>query len=118
MPIDADIMALDLEAQGFKLCLEEGWTVEQVDEAIGRYRAFLHAIRHHPGHPLAPSKQVDTVWHAHILDTERYISDCQRLFGRYVHHYPYSGLLGEDEAEMQRHHFEKTQEVIGMILSS
>lgn len=118
MPLDADIEALDLDGPACKVCIDERWTVEEVDAEVRRYRAFLHAIRHYPGSPLAPSHRVDKVWHAHILDTQKYIADCQYIFGAYVHHYPYSGLRGEDDAEVQRRRFESTQQLIATILSS
>merc|ERR1712032_1544424 len=43
------------------------------------------------------SKLVDLVWHEHILDTQQYKMDCQRMFGRYIHHAPAFGD-NEDEA--------------------
>merc|ERR1712151_930213 len=40
------------------------------------------------------SKLVDIVWHEHIIDTKQYMIDCDRLFGRYLHHYPDFGQVG------------------------
>ncbi|MBF4254538.1 hypothetical protein EA007_27345, partial [Vibrio anguillarum] len=36
------------------------------------------------------------IWHMHILDTRAYMRDCDTLFGEYLHHYPYFGMLGEE----------------------
>merc|ERR1712159_408136 len=44
-----------------------------------------------PEHMVAASKLVDIVWHEHIIDTKRYMADCDFLFGRYLHHYPCFG---------------------------
>lgn len=35
-----------------------------------------------------PSKAVDALWHALILDTQRYADFCQRAFGKMLHHHP------------------------------
>jgi hypothetical protein len=34
----------------------------------------------------------------HILDTQAYREDCQRLFGVFYDHYPYFGLNGPEDA--------------------
>jgi hypothetical protein len=36
-----------------------------------------------------PSKMVDAVWHAHILDSEKYMADCAQQFGSYLNHTPF-----------------------------
>jgi hypothetical protein len=39
-----------------------------------------------------PSKAVDALWHAFILDTRAYHAFCQRAFGGYFHHLPASRM--------------------------
>jgi len=56
----------------------------------------LHVIQQFPTSPAVPSKLVDLVWHEHILDTQQYEVDSQRMFGKYVHHAP---SFGDDESE-------------------
>ena len=101
MAIDRDIATFDLECIAYKVCRDEGWTLEQVDRVEIQYRAFLQAIRDGgPGFSAAPTGPIDTFWHHHILDTQKYFQDCERMFGRYIHHFPYSGIFdGEDEAK-------------------
>ena len=75
-------------------------------EAIRRaeigYRQFLKLIAKYPDVPVVPSEAVDEFWHMHILDTQRYGSDCERIFGYMVHHDPYLGIDGgEHEAQRQ-----------------
>ncbi len=36
--------------------------------------------------PVGPSKKVDALWHAFLLDTEAYEAFCQQVMGGYVHH--------------------------------
>jgi hypothetical protein len=118
MSVDPDFTALDLEPIAYKVCTDEGWDLAEIDVAELEYRALLHAVRHYPGVELAPSKRVDVFWHHHILDTEKYIADCHRLFGRYIHHYPYSGLLGDNDARQQEERFLRTQALLEHILLS
>ena len=66
-----------------------GWTEERFLAAERDYQAFLalckqeRDIRH-----AVPSADVDVVWHRHILNTRRYMADCEASFGYYFHHTP------------------------------
>jgi hypothetical protein len=117
MTIDPDIASLDLDAVAYKLHLDQGWGLKPIDRAIADYRIFLQAVRHR-GSEMVPSRRVDAVWHHHILDTEKYMADCARLFGGYVHHYPYSGLFGEADAARQHARFERSLAVYEEIRRS
>lgn len=57
------------------------------------YRQFLQLHKKHPDAKLIPSRLVDAVWHEHLLDSQKYIADCEALFGSYLHHNP--GIIGE-----------------------
>jgi len=52
------------------------------------------------------------MWHAHILDTEKYAKDSQAIFGRFLHHWPYSGLMGSEDATRQRAYGEETSRLV------
>ena len=59
-----------------------------VEDAIDEYRKFLFLIAL-GNHELAMcSKEVDEVWHGHILFTQEYNDFCARAFGAFVHHRP------------------------------
>jgi hypothetical protein len=98
------IWSLDLEPIIFKLMDEEegeGWTLEQSLMAVEEYRRFL-LLTVTSTTVIVPTKFVDSVWHTHILDTMKYMDDCQQLFGFYVHHFPYFGMRGdEDQTNLQ-----------------
>ncbi len=118
MLIDPDIMALDLEAVHYKTCRTEGWSLAKTDAVELGYRAFLQDVRNNPGsNEIAPSRDTDCFWHHHILDTTKYMRDCQTLFGFYLHHFPYSGVFGGDDAEAQHRRFAASQERLRLILS-
>jgi hypothetical protein len=52
----------------------------------------------YPDADIVPCAIVDEIWHAHILDTLAYHEDCDAIFGEYLHHFPYFGMRGEDDA--------------------
>jgi len=78
------------------------------DMAELEYRRFLTLKRFYPSVALVPSKTVDTIWHAHILDTRAYRKDCQQVFGRFIDHYPYFGIYGQDDYQELKNAFAQT----------
>jgi len=78
--------------------------------AIAEYRRMLHIIQKFPGVPAVPSKLVDLVWHEHILDTQTYRHDSQRLFGKYVHHAPSFGDASDEEVIAEKKEMVKQQQ--------
>jgi hypothetical protein len=75
-----------------------GWSVDHCDRVEIEYRRFLALTSAYPAMAIVPSKAVDSFWHYHILDTQTYARDCDRLFGSFLHHYPYFGMRGPDDA--------------------
>jgi hypothetical protein len=96
----AEVESLDLEPIKFKIgCKEDGygWTGEHTERIELAYRRFLVLRARFPQAQIAPTRDIDAFWHAHILDTRKYAADCERIFGEFVHHYPYLGLLGDQD---------------------
>jgi hypothetical protein len=107
-----DINALDFTMIKRKLRdKEEGqsWTKPQCDAAEAEYKRFLALKRAYPDKEIVPHKAIDIFWHQHILDTEKYASDCRLLFGRFLHHYPYFGMNGQKDARNLTDAFEETK---------
>lgn len=81
---------LDLQLVANKLMSPEygcGWSLEQTEVAIDNYKKFLMLQYLYPSFDLVPSKEIDTVWHEHILvNTHKYLQDCHYLFGYLLHH--------------------------------
>ena len=97
----AAIHALDLDAIKFKLMnAEEGqsWSRQHADLNELEYKRFLILLAKYPEEPITPSKSVDKFWHGHILDTLKYDRDCQHVFGYFLHHFPYFGMRGDEDA--------------------
>jgi hypothetical protein len=109
----------DIEATDFgmiKLKLQDreegqGWTNEQCDEAEIEYKKFLALKRTYHEKEIVPNRMVDIFWHQHILDTMKYAEDCENLFGYFVHHFPYFGMNGEEDANNLVNAFEETKEL-------
>jgi hypothetical protein len=48
------------------------------------------------------------MWHQRMLDTMAYARDCDALFGRFLHHYPYFGMRDAAEARLLRNAYADT----------
>jgi hypothetical protein len=97
----AAIQALDLDPIKLKLMDPEegqGWSREYVERMETAYKRFLILMVKFPEETIAPTKDVDKFWHGHILDTMKYAEDCQSVFGYFLHHFPYFGMRGEEDA--------------------
>ncbi len=108
---DETINSLDLEPIKYKLITEDninGLTLEIVDEIGEKYRAFLYLSKKYPNKNIVPSKEVDMFWHAHILDTYKYQQDCQEIFGKFFHHYPYFGMKDDKDEQNLEDSFNET----------
>jgi hypothetical protein len=107
------IDALDLEPIAYKLIHPEpgemALSLAEADQAVALYRCFLKLCALHPGARIVPTRQLDRVWHAHVLDTAKYRADCDHVFGHFMDHFPYAGLRGEDDRRVWRDDFARTR---------
>lgn len=96
------IRALDLGCIKFKLMDREdglGWSRAQCDEVEEGYRRFLILLVVYPNENIVPTKLIDTFWHYHILDTQKYDRDCKNALGYFLHHFPYFGMRGAEDKQ-------------------
>jgi predicted secreted protein len=108
------IAELDLDPIKVKLMHEEsgeGWSLEKANSVEVEYRRFLILMKLFPQEQTAPLFDVDTFWHYHILDTMKYAADCERVFGYFLHHFPYIGLRGEDDEKAHHRVGERMREL-------
>ncbi|WP_295978260.1 hypothetical protein [uncultured Variovorax sp.] len=111
----AAIHALDLTPIKFKATRKEdgyGWSASYADQMEVAYKRYLILHAKHPGLTLAPEQDVDRFWHMHILDTRKYAADCEATFGYFLHHFPYLGLRGEDDAKALEAAFQQMQRLL------
>jgi hypothetical protein len=100
--VDCDVAAIDLSMVKMKLQeVDEGkgWTPAECETAELEYKRYLTLNIRHDDRAIVPTKQIDTMWHYHILDTRAYHADCEQVFGEYFHHFPYFGMRGEEDRE-------------------
>ncbi|MEO7494645.1 MAG: glycine-rich domain-containing protein-like [Massilia sp.] len=92
----------------------EGWSVDYTEQVEKQYRRFLFLMRKYPKEHTAPLVDVDIFWHYHILDTMKYASDCERVFGYFLHHHPYNGMGDEADSTAHRHSAQRMQQLYEM----
>ena len=110
----AALKATDFGPIAFKLINPEegdGWTLARATQAVEQYRRFLFLVYRYPDQQIVPSREVDEVWHTHILDTAKYREDCDRLFGKFMDHWPYFGLRDEAQRAELNSAFSQTQQL-------
>lgn len=108
--LDMRVSRLDFERLKHKYTesSEAEMSAAEWDMTEQEYRRFLTLKSFYPSVVLVPSKMVDTLWHAHILDTRAYREDCQQVFGRFIDHYPYFGIYGQDDYQELKNAFAQT----------
>jgi hypothetical protein len=85
---DVDKIRFDLIKWKMNNSPEIGLTKNEIEIAIEEYKRFLTLKIRNPKTSLSPTSLMDKVWHMHILDTKRYAADCERMFGKFLHHDP------------------------------
>lgn len=66
------------------------WDAKKLKDVENQYRGFLFVIWKYPKLRAVPSMKIDEFWHAHILYTQKYMKDCNKIYGKYIHHTPTS----------------------------
>lgn len=96
-----------------KMVMKDKWKKRDAEKACELYKHFLYLKKKYQSSDdhLPPSEEIDEFWHNHILDTKKYMIDCDRIFGRYLHHYPYLGIDDKTDMNDLQRFFEKTQEL-------
>lgn len=73
------------------------WDDVRRELALTRYLRFLELVAEDPHRPIAPTRDIDEMWHLHMLAPRAYFEDCQRLFGEILDH---DGGFGKGEGEL------------------
>lgn len=110
----ADINGVDFSMIKLKLQDTEegqGWSADYCNEAEEEYKKFIALKRTYPEKEIVPNHMVDIFWHQHILDTAKYAEDCDNVFGYFLHHYPYFGMNGTEDAQNLSDAFEETKQL-------
>ena len=70
--------------------------------AIERYEKFFLLCQRFPDAPIAPCRDIDDIWHVHMLKPVAYYNDCIRLFGYILDHDGGFGATDEEAPELER----------------
>jgi hypothetical protein len=82
------VSTIDLNAICKKVQIQQKWDDATIARAEHEYREYLAAALAIPDRMVPPSRTADEIWHAHILDTQKYADDCKKVFGGFLHHVP------------------------------
>ena len=77
---------------------------------LDRYRQFLLLAKRHPKQRLAPTADIDEMWHVHMLMPRAYAKDCTAYFGDILDH---NAGFGHEPGELPklRKYFDKSAEL-------
>ena len=93
-----------------KMAEKSMWSLKSAKAASEQYKRFLFLQYQYGKHySLAPSQEMDEFWHQHILFTQQYQNDCQRIFGHYFHHSPTLKSASSTVHATMHKNFETTQ---------
>ncbi len=84
--IKSKIANLNLDQIIGKVAHDENLSIDEVREIAQQYKQFIYLAGVYGG--VVPTKRIDMLWHAHILDTMKYDTFCQEVFNRKIHHCP------------------------------
>lgn len=105
------IDTIDFTPHGYKLEKEYGWSVSKINYTIKLYKEWLALQALYENLSFAPSELVDEFWHVHILDTRKYMNDCNLIKGEFIHHYPYFGLTEQENESVLESGFTLTKKL-------
>lgn len=92
------ILSVDLlEAASRSDDVPKDWSREQHERSLARYLKWLRLKQLHPHARLAPTRDIDVMWHLHMLAPVAYNRDCRQLFGRTLDH---NGGFGKGAGEL------------------
>ncbi|MCS6799484.1 MAG: glycine-rich domain-containing protein-like [Myxococcota bacterium] len=92
------LLSVDLVERSYRASsFPADWSREQRERALRRYERFLLLVARDVDAPATPTRDIDEMWHLHMLHPVAYQRDCARLFGGTLDH---DGGFGNDPAEL------------------
>jgi hypothetical protein len=89
----------------------KGWSPAKTGRVELLYRRFLALTFAYRELTIVPSRDIDDFWHQHILDTRAYADDTSRVFGEFLHHFPYLGMNGPDDKRRLNRAYDQTKQL-------
>ena len=98
----AQVVTVDLRDRAKRSeSFPENWTDGMLDDAIQRYEKFLLLAAKHPKESIAPTKDIDEIWHLHMLSPVAYHRDCITLMGKILDHDGGFGAVPEEMSQLE-----------------
>jgi hypothetical protein len=79
----------------------EEWSKEKIESSIERYEKFLRLASKYPLESIAPTSDIDEIWHLHMLSPVSYYNDCMKLMGKILDHDGGFGAKLEELPELE-----------------
>jgi hypothetical protein len=97
------------KARLIRHCMKEyKWAESQASNAVQRYEKLFRLFG--KGASVVPTKEIDDVWHLHMLDPISYYASCMAYHGKIIGHNP--ALESSEEEKSNLHsQFLKTAEI-------
>lgn len=77
-------------------------TADDLQRASDRYERFLLLCARYPSQELAPTHDIDLMWHLHMLHPRAYYNDCTRLFGKILDHDGGFGMSDDERPALEK----------------
>lgn len=74
------------------------YIAEEIDDVEIEYKKYLALCIGFPSIGFPTPLKLDDLWHQHILFAKDYQSMCQNVFGRFLHHSPFTDGRKADQA--------------------
>ncbi len=99
MPIavSADLFTAAKKSPSFP----KDWDDAKIRRELNRYGKFLTLAQKYPGQSLAPTKDIDEMWHLHMTHPRAYRDDCERIFGDILDHDGGFGAVADELPQLQ-----------------
>ncbi len=92
------IQSIDMDFLTKQIQKKLDWSDQRIKNALIRYRQYLY-ITAVQEKPIIPTKDVDDVWHQHILNTKLYSRHCDMIYGKMLHHQPFDSEESKKESD-------------------
>lgn len=81
-------------------CIKEyGWSEAEALQSVNRYEKLFRLFG--KGSSIVPTKEIDSVWHLHMLDPVSYYEDCMGCHGKIIGHNPALKGSQEEKGKLQ-----------------
>ena len=83
----AGVVSIDLVLASYRASsFPKDWSEAKRQREAERYAKLLLLARDNRGHAHRPTRDIDQMWHLHMLHPKAYYEDCMRLFGDIFDH--------------------------------